>query len=427
LAVDRWVGAHRGELVGFLSELVQTRSDVTPPVANEAECQRVVEAAFHQAGLEVDAFGLEAVPGLREHPLTMIKWDGMDRPLEGRPDVVGRIPGRGGGRSLLISCHVDTVGAKAEEWTSGAPFSGRVCDGRLFGRGSWDTKWGIATGLYAARCIKELGLQLRGDLIVESVVDEEFGGSHGVMAARLRGHNAEAAINCEPTSMVVGTAHRGGGEWRVTVRGADRGRAFGDDRASSAVEKLAATIEAVSRWNDERNQARSPSEEFAECGELPACIEQVSGGGCSYGEATGAPPECSLVVWVEEEPGVSEADHRAAFVSGVNERLKGHGAFSDGLLPEYRPTIRYIPGSRTGADGLTEALSGAFRSCGLAFRAAGVPLACDSYMFNLYFGTPALTLGPRGGNAHAADEFVELDDVVSLVKVFVHTALEWCG
>lgn len=427
-AVGEWTTEHRGELAAFLSKLVQTRSDVRPPVAVEGECQRVVEGAFRDAGLEVDVFELGEVPGLLEHPLTMAKWDGMERPLGGRPDVVGSLRGKGGGRSLLISCHVDTVGANEKEWGAEGPFSGREAGGRLYGRGSWDTKWGIAAGLYAARCIVELGLRPRGSLIVESVVDEEFGGSHGVLASRLRGHNAEVAINCEPTGMVVGTAHRGGGEWRVTVRGDDRGLAFGEERESSAVVKLAATIEAITEWNEERNRGRTPAAGFEECAELPAYIMQVGGGGCSYGEVTGAPPECSLLVWAEEEPGVSEAEHRSSFVGGVNERLKGHRAFRDGVLPEYRPTIRYLPGSRAQLpDGFLGALAGSFGSCGLEFRAGGVPLAADTYVFNLYAGTPAVTLGPRGGNAHAADEYVELGDVAELVKVFVLTALAWCA
>jgi acetylornithine deacetylase len=426
-AVADWTTEHRAELVAFLSELVQTRSDVRPPVASEGECQRVVERAFRRAGLEVDVFELDQVPELLAHPLTMTRWDGMERPLSGRPDVVGRLSGTGGGRSLLISCHVDTVGASKKEWGAEGPFSGREAGGRLFGRGSWDTKWGIAAGLYAARCLVELGLRPRGDVIVESVVDEEFGGSHGVLASRLRGHSADVAINCEPTGMVVGTAHRGGGEWRVTVRGEDRGLAFGEERQSSAVVKLAATIEAITEWNNERNQRRTPGAGFEQCAQLPAYIMQVAGGGCSYGEVTGAPAECSLLVWAEEEPGVSETEHRSSFVGGVYERLKGHRAFSDGVLPECRPTIRYLPGSRAELpDGFLSALAGAFSSCGLEFKSGGVPLAADTYVFNLYAGIPAVTLGPRGGNAHAANEYVELDDVVALVKVFVLTALAWC-
>jgi acetylornithine deacetylase len=427
-AIDAWLDAHRTELFDLLSELVATRSDVSPPIGREAGCQKVVEAAYRQVGLEVDVFDPADVPALLDHPLTVRTWDGMDRPLVGRPDVVGTLRGGGGGRSLLVSSHVDTVPAIAEEWASGSPFSGRVVDRRLYGRGSWDTKWGIAAGLFTARCVKELGLRLRGDLIVESVVDEEFGGSHGTLAARLRGHNADVAINCEPTSLVVGTAHRGGGEWRITVRGDERGLAFGEERSASAVQKLASTIRAIWEWNEYRNRTRIPNPEFADSGDLPACIMQVTGGGHGYGDVTGAPAECSLLVWVEEEPGVDEAQHRAAFTSGVNDRLRADAAFDDGVFPAYQPTIRYLPGSSADlpAD-FTAALSQAFTSTGHAPRYGGVPLAADTYVFNLYAATPAITLGPRGGNAHAADEFVELDDVVDLVRVLTRTAVAWCA
>lgn len=427
-AIDTWVGEHRDELVDFLRLLVRSRTDIRPPSGSEAECQKLVENAYRGAGLDVDVFEIDSVSGLRTHPLFFDTWDGEKRPLRGRPDVVGTWHGRGGGRSLLISCHVDTVSADPEEWTSGPPFSARVRDGRLYGRGSWDTKWGIAAGLCAARCLRELGLELRGDLILESVTDEEFGGSHGALASRLRGHNAEVAINCEPTSMIVGVAHRGGGEWRVTVRGDERGLAFGEERETSAVLKLAATIRAIIDWNEDRNRSRvDASSEFADL-ELPAVIMQVTGGGSSYGEVTGAPAACDLLVWVEEEPGVDAAQHRSSFVDGVNARLSSDPVFADGRLPEYRPTIRYLPGSRADLPlAFSEALTEAFSSVGSDPVLGGVPLAADTYVFNLYADTPAITLGPRGGNAHAADEYVEIDDVVDLVRVFARTALSWCA
>lgn len=425
--IDEWVTDHRQELVELLSLLVKTRSDVRPPHGGEADCQAVVEDAFRRAGLEVDVFDLEAVEGLLEHPLTFGTWDGQERPLSGRPDVVGTLRGRGRGRSLLVSCHVDTVPAEAEEWTSGSPFSGQLRDGRLYGRGSWDTKWGIAAGLYTALCVRELGLELRGDFIVESVTDEEFGGSHGALAARLRGHRADVAVNCEPTNMVVGTAHRGGGEWRVTVRGDDRGLAFGAERESSAVLKLAATINAIWAWNQDRNRSRTAAPDFADF-ELPAVIMQVTGGGYGYGEVTGAPAECALLVWAEEEPGVDEAAHRKSFVDGVNSRLLHDPAFADGLLPDYRPTIRYLPGSRAQLPpAFRDGLAGAFKSAAVEMVTGGIPLAADTYVFNLYAGIPAITLGPRGGNAHAADEYVVIDDVVDLVRVLARTVASWCG
>ena len=90
------------------------------------------------------------------------------------------------GMSFATVEAVDTVPA-ASGWVEGTPFGGEFKDGRLYGRGSYDTKCALASHLFALRCLREQGADLRGDVIVESVVDEEYGGSHGVLAARLRG------------------------------------------------------------------------------------------------------------------------------------------------------------------------------------------------------------------------------------------------
>jgi acetylornithine deacetylase len=424
--IDTWVERHRDDLLGFLSALVRTPSVVRPPVAGELACQQLVETAYREAGATVDVFSPVDVPGLREHPLFFGTWDGMPRPLVDRPDVVGVFRGSGGGRSLLISCHVDTVWEGSEPWSHAGPFSGEIRDGKLYGRGSWDTKWGIAVGLYAVKCVQDLGLPLRGDVILESVVDEEFGGSHGVLAARLKGYNAAFAINSEPTGMTVAPAHRGGGEWRITVKG-DAGMDFGDRRLTNSVYKLAQVINAIRDFDLERNRNPQPPLFFETEPLLPSYTLQVGGGGDSYAEVAGIPPECYLMAWIEEYPGGTGEEHAKSFTGFVNAYLERDPDF-DGVYPEYAPTIRYLPGSSVDpAHPFLTALASAFHGAGKEYQLRGAPFAADTYVFNLYSPTPAITLGPRGGNAHAADEHVLVDDVVDLVRIYVRTILAWCG
>jgi acetylornithine deacetylase len=424
--IDAWVERHTSALLEFLSALVQTPSVVRPPAAGELACQRLVEAAYREAGAEVDVFSPSDVPGLRQHPLYCGVWDGMPRPMTDRPDVVGVFRGTGSGTSLLISTHVDTVAEGSEPWSQAGPFSGEIRDGKLYGRGSWDTKWGIAVGLYAVKCVRELGLPIRGDVILESVVDEEFGGSHGVLAARLRGYNADFAINSEPTGMTVAPAHRGGGEWRITVKG-DAGMDFGDRRLTNSVYKLARVIDAIREFDLERNRHLQPPPFFADDPHLPSYTMQVGGGGDSYAEVSGIPPECYLIAWIEEHPGVTQDEHVARFTGFVNAYLARDPDF-DGIYPEYTPTIRYLPGSSTDpGHPFFAALASAFHGAGKEYQLRGAPFAADTYVFNLHSPTPAITLGPGGGNAHAADEHVLVNDVVDLVRIYARTILAWCG
>ncbi len=424
--IDSWVGDHKGELLGFLQRLVQTPSEVCPPVGGERDCQAIVEAAYRSAGAQVDVFTPDDVPGLREHPMFFGTWDGIPRTFQDRPDVVGVFPGAGGGRSILFSTHIDTVSRKPCSWLESTPFGGEIKAGRLYGRGSWDTKWGAAVSLYAVRCLHELGVRLRGDIILESVVDEEYGGGHGVLASRLRGYNADIAINSEPTSMIVAPAHRGGGEWRITLRG-QAGFAFSGETLINPVYQLARVIEAVRAFEVSRNTHPKPPPFYEADPNLPAYTLQVGGGGNSYADVAGIPNECYLIAWVEEYPGTTQEEHTRRFTGFVTDFFSQDPAFQ-GLLPEYRQTVRYIPGSSIDpSHPFFSVLEKGFQTSGLEYRLGGAPLACDTFVFNLHSPTPALTLGPRGGNAHGADEYVLVEDILNLTRIYARVMQAWCS
>jgi len=425
--VDHWILDHQNELLKFLSHLVQIPSEVKPPVGNELACQRFVEQAYRSVCDKVDVFNPLDVPGLREHSAYRAEWDGMPRDLENRPIVVGICSGSGGGRSLLFSAHVDTVTAgNLSDWKQSPPFSGEIKNGRLYGRGAWDTKWGIAVGLFAARCVRECFGRLRGDMIIESVSDEEFGGSHGTLAARLRGYNANAAINAEPTSMVTAPAHRGGTAWKIIVRG-DAGRGFAGQHLTNPIDKLARILEIIREYDRQRIPLDHPPLFYESDLSLPTYIQQINGGGSTLAESIGAPPECSISLWTEEHPDTSEETHTLNFISFINDNLALYPDY-DGVFPEYRQQFRFVHGSRMDpSHPIFNVLKNSFTSSGLNYQMEGAKFACDTYIFNMYSSTPALTLGPRGANAHAADEYVMVQDVIDLTRIYARLIRDWCG
>src|SRR4051794_12613709 len=129
----------------------------------------------------------------------------------GRPTVLVRGKGSGGGRTLLLCGHIDTV--NVEGMTD--PHTPRVEGDRLYGRGAYDMKAGVAAALVAAREAAALGLP--GDVVVAAVADEEHS-SIGVQEA-LRSVSADAAIVTEPTEMELIVAHKGFVWNRITVKG----------------------------------------------------------------------------------------------------------------------------------------------------------------------------------------------------------------
>jgi acetylornithine deacetylase len=168
----------RAHFVGLLSRLVRI-SSINPAFGDGATSEAEVAAfvAGEMEGLGMETRRLEPEPG--------------------RVSVLGRLPGAGGGPSLMLYAHLDTVGVEGMD----DPFSGEERDGRVYGRGAYDMKGGLAACLAAVRTLRDAGIRLRGDLLIAAVADEEVA-SIG-MAELLRHATAVAAIVTEPSEMRV--------------------------------------------------------------------------------------------------------------------------------------------------------------------------------------------------------------------------------
>ncbi|MDX6541718.1 MAG: acetylornithine deacetylase, partial [Gaiellales bacterium] len=169
-------------LRGLVADLVAIDSvnpDLVPGGAGELEIARFIGAWLERAGVEVR----------------------VDEIVPGRANVIGRARGRGGGRTLLLNGHTDTVGHDGYE----RPLEPRREGDRLYGRGSFDMKGGTAAALWA--CARAVELELAGDVVVAAVCDEEFA-SIGTQAIADE-ISADAAIVTEPTALAVCIAHKG--------------------------------------------------------------------------------------------------------------------------------------------------------------------------------------------------------------------------
>src|SRR5579863_5162759 len=177
------------ELLRQLVAIDSINPDLVPGGAGEANIARFVAAWFERVGLEVV----------------------VDEAAPGRPNVVGIARGSGGARSLLLNAHMDTVGVTGME----RPHDPYIENNRLYGRGAFDMKGGLAAILMAGAAARQRGL--RGDVIVTAVVDEEFA-SIGTEAI-VRRWRADAAIVTEPTELDICTAHKGFAWFSVETKG----------------------------------------------------------------------------------------------------------------------------------------------------------------------------------------------------------------
>ena len=113
-------------------------------------------------------------------------------------------------------------------------------------------KGGIAAFLLAVEILKEAKVRLRGDLLVETIVDEEFGGVNGTLAARLHGHNADAAIICEPSQHMVCPAQAGGRVAHITLRGKNSGILSDGEPTVLVTEQLHYVLGKIAEFAEQR-------------------------------------------------------------------------------------------------------------------------------------------------------------------------------
>ena len=181
------------------------------PLGAEAEAQAYVADHLAASGLAVDVWDLDdsikALPNAGDSGV----------PFPGRPNVAGIQKGSGGGRSLIVQGHIDVVSPEPVAAWSYDPWQATVVGDRMYGRGAYDMKSGDALNLMLPRLLRDLGIQLAGDLIVQSVIEEECTGNGALDAARR--YHADAAVITEPTGGRFTHAHVGVLWFRIGIVG----------------------------------------------------------------------------------------------------------------------------------------------------------------------------------------------------------------
>ncbi len=419
--VRRAVQERRTEILEWTKAFLRLASENRPPTGAEAAAQDFVAGQCRELGLQVEEFLPTAVPGIQSHRY----WLGGRLYPAGRRNVTARWQGTGGGRSLLLSGHADVAPFEPDDWKVCRPYEPLLADGRLYGRGSADMKGGLAAAFWALRVLQDLGFRPSGDLLFESLVDEEFAGGNGTLAARLAGFNADLAVLLEPTRLQVCPACLGAflGDLRL------QGRAGMPFMGAEIPNPVFAAASAIGHFREWQGQWRAGNTHplFQEEGKQLNLV--LSGLGTTLpGEFAqmGTPLRATVswIVWCY--PGQSETGFGDAFRE-FWERKIAEDPLLSGFELRIEPTYHHVRSWETPADhpGVRAAVEALRDATGGEPVVGGAPFSCDLGVYGDPGGMPCLILGPRGDNLHAPDEWVLLEDIYTLTEAVALLASRW--
>ncbi|NQD67685.1 peptidase [Bacillus haikouensis] len=400
--------------VELLQRLVQEDS----VRGREYKAQAVIIEKCRELGMDLDIWEIQDQE-LKDH--RFYRCDRLD--FKGNPNLAAVLKGTGGGKSLILNGHVDVVpeGDKAD-WKYD-PFSATIIDGKLYGRGSTDMKGGTSALLMAIEVIKDLQIPLKGDIIFQSVIEEESGGA-GTLAALLRGYKADGAIIPEPTNMKMFPKQQGSMWFRVFVKGK---AAHGGTRYEgiNAIDKGYTVLSSLKKLEEKRNgRVKDPLYDSVPI-PLPINIGKIESG-----KWPSSVPDLAVI---EGRVGVAPWETMEQVESEFEKWLAGLRE-ADPWFIEHPVEVewfggRWQPGDLSPNHPIMNDLKSCFKKVmgsGPVIEAS--PWGTDGGILSQGADIPVVVFGPGTTEvAHDANEFIELARVFQTAEILTLFIIDWCN
>lgn len=401
---------HKKELITLLQDMVRFPS----VYLQEEGIQKYMAAYLEGMGASVD-FWYPDILTLKNHS----GFSSLRENFDTSPMVVARFAGKGGGRSLLINGHIDVV-PEGEGWDQD-PFGGHLEKGRLYGRGANDMKGGLAAAIFALRCLQAAGIQLRGDVLIESVIDEELGGA-GTLAALLRGYTADGALIPEPSQYALVPANQGSAFFQIQVKGK---KAHGAHHylGVNAIKKGHFIMDKLDELEAKRHR-----EGFDPLfSSLPLQVP-ISVGKFHAGTWPSMSPDLALLegrYGMTTKESVEEARH-------VFEAFLLEACQEDPWLKENPPTVVWKEFWNSGSTDIDSPLVKTLAALHRELEGKE-PLICgwaaptDLSILTRFGGIPTVVYGPGNDSLHQSNEYIDIDDLLKYTHHIIALLIDWCG
>ena len=335
-----------------------------------------------------------------------------------RVNTLGVLKGTGGGKTLLWNGHYDTVPVGNLDYWTVDPYCGKIKDGKIYGRGTGDMKGAVASAIVAAKALSNLGIQLKGDLLLHAVADEEFFGRYGTKYLCEKGYveGVDAAIVGEASTRNGAIMARPAVRGRTLVNIHVKGRSAHSSRPEMGVNAVLNMIKVLLAIDE--TQFSFPKHWL-----LPdptiAPGTTIEGGT----KDNIIPEDCEAVCDIRTVPGM-DPEQVIQDIRAVVEDLKK-------IDPELDVSIESPlnkPPSEIPLDHplYKSAAKATQQVVGYQLEPLGASGSNDtSYLTNLA-GVPAMAFGPGGGNAHAPDEWADVETLVTFAKIYGLMMLDIC-
>ena len=378
----------RGDAIALARALVKIDSrnpTLAPDSRGEGECARFLASVLDDWGFSVEL--IESIPE--------------------RPNVVARL-GSPDAPALMLNGHLDVVGVQGMVHD---PFGAELHGGRIYGRGSADMKGGIAAMCAAA--VAAADAVADSQILITAVVDEEYD-SVGMRALLKEGIRADAAIITEPTRLAICPAHRG----FVWLEVAFKGRAAHGSRYDIGVDAIThAALVLAELEKLERTRESGPRHKLLGRGSLHASTIRGGVGMSTY------PEDCVLAIERRTLPG--EATELA--IREITDACEKVRATHPQLDARVTLTTAQLPSDVATDAPIVKSLRGALEGEGVAVRIEGLSAWTDAALLN-EAGVPTVCFGPGDiALAHAAEEFVPVEEIETAQRVLTRVVREWCG
>lgn len=402
------IETHREDAVGLLCDLIRI-----PSVrGDEGQAMRLLHARMHAV---VDERELVPVAdAIQEDPDYSFRLP--DITYADRPNLRVVRNGTGGGRSLIVNTHLDVVPASSGQ---DRPFDGRVENGVVFGRGACDCKGQAAMLYLALAAIKEMGIELKGDLIGHLVIEEECGGN-GTLAFVRGDDRADAALVLEPSELKILPSIRGAVWFTVNVYGR-AGHSGQAGRTVSALKEAMRAIEILEGYHG-RLLAESRGHPLYDAYDNPM---PITFGTLEAGDWPAMAPRKATFKGVL---GFLPTRTKEEVMREMEEVLKAEGG---DWLPDhfdmefmYRHDCNEVPVDHP----IVRTLERACLASGHAAEVGAMPASCDAWFYTNLIGVPAVVIGAGTlGVAHSSQEQIPVQSLADGAEVLARAIVDWCG